>query len=461
MDVNGVSSSNNDAAESSTTGAQQNGKRVIKLRTRSSQRGSDPTTENQDNGIIDGDKESQVQQQESTADGLTEEEKIQEEMKLYQRWAEEYYEIVDQLPLELHRTFALMRELEIKMQDKVEFMASHTIAYRDARLASRSNGGSTDGVNAEEARINGVEDGVEHVLQPDYGSSSDRDAEGEDVDEVYHDVEGNGAVQATPSEADRPTIDEILTPPPPAATNAAATPRAARESLLSAIARASSDAIRAAEEKVGLAVTAYDWVDRHIRRLDADLQRSESSLLLGLRAGTEASRVVREALGSGEAETVFSRGLITREDETTLSRQTSPISNVRSRKSDGRKKQSGADAKDQTNDGDLSTTLLTDMAIDPNEPKYCYCDEVSSGDMVACDNEDCPREWFHYHCVGLTSPPKGKWYCLFCAPPGFKGSGTFPPGAPCLPPGYGSKRSLNADSRGNQDKVNHKKKKKK
>lgn len=51
---------------------------------------------------------------------------------------------------------------------------------------------------------------------------------------------------------------------------------------------------------------------------------------------------------------------------------------------------------------------------DPNEPRYCVCNQVSYGDMVACDNEDCPYEWFHYPCVGVTAPPKGKWYCQPC-----------------------------------------------
>merc|ERR1712112_132025 len=40
--------------------------------------------------------------------------------------------------------------------------------------------------------------------------------------------------------------------------------------------------------------------------------------------------------------------------------------------------------------------------------------QVSYGDMVACDNADCPYEWFHYPCVGVTAPPKGKWYCQPC-----------------------------------------------
>lgn len=48
------------------------------------------------------------------------------------------------------------------------------------------------------------------------------------------------------------------------------------------------------------------------------------------------------------------------------------------------------------------------------EPKYCLCNGVSYGDMVACDNPKCPREWFHYDCVGLTRAPAGKWYCPEC-----------------------------------------------
>ena len=87
---------------------------------------------------------------------------------------------------------------------------------------------------------------------------------------------------------------------------------------------------------------------------------------------------------------------------------------------------------------------------DPSEPRYCICNQVSYGDMVACDNEDvrkfifssiirikflvydvnlnlqkyiniclffkfqCPYEWFHYPCVGIEAPPKGKWYCPTC-----------------------------------------------
>lgn len=45
---------------------------------------------------------------------------------------------------------------------------------------------------------------------------------------------------------------------------------------------------------------------------------------------------------------------------------------------------------------------------------YCTCRSVSHGDMVACDNDNCPYEWFHWKCVGLTREPLGTWYCDEC-----------------------------------------------
>ncbi|KAF3123644.1 Inhibitor of growth member, variant 2 [Orbilia oligospora] len=57
-----------------------------------------------------------------------------------------------------------------------------------------------------------------------------------------------------------------------------------------------------------------------------------------------------------------------------------------------------------------------DMPIDPNEPTYCLCNRISFGTMVGCDNDDCPKEWFHMECVQLAAePPKTvKWYCPLC-----------------------------------------------
>nr|CAD7576444.1 unnamed protein product [Timema californicum] len=55
-----------------------------------------------------------------------------------------------------------------------------------------------------------------------------------------------------------------------------------------------------------------------------------------------------------------------------------------------------------------------ELAIDPNEPTYCLCDQISYGEMILCDNDLCPIEWFHFSCVALTTKPKGKWFCPRC-----------------------------------------------
>ena len=65
---------------------------------------------------------------------------------------------------------------------------------------------------------------------------------------------------------------------------------------------------------------------------------------------------------------------------------------------------------------------------------YCVCDRVSYGEMIACDDANCEREWvrlsvekmssrlwsnycclqFHLACIGLTVPPEGTWFCEAC-----------------------------------------------
>ncbi|KAI7003374.1 hypothetical protein KC355_g9252, partial [Hortaea werneckii] len=57
-----------------------------------------------------------------------------------------------------------------------------------------------------------------------------------------------------------------------------------------------------------------------------------------------------------------------------------------------------------------------DEYVDPDEPRYCICSDVSWGTMIACDNDDCEKEWFHLSCVGLSDlpPRRTKWYCPDC-----------------------------------------------
>ncbi|KAM4772779.1 inhibitor of growth protein 5 [Rhinophrynus dorsalis] len=151
------------------------------------------------------------------------------------------------------------------------------------------------------------------------------------------------------------------------------------------------------DDKVQLAMQTYEMVDKHIRRLDADLARFEADLkdkLEGTEFDSPSGRGLKKNRGPKEKRS--SRGRRVSEEDT-----------VKKKKSKG-----GpvfADAVLSVHPSDV-----LDMPVDPNEPTYCLCHQVSYGEMIGCDNPDCPIEWFHFACVDLTTKPKGKWFCPRC-----------------------------------------------
>lgn len=51
-----------------------------------------------------------------------------------------------------------------------------------------------------------------------------------------------------------------------------------------------------------------------------------------------------------------------------------------------------------------------------DDRRYCFCNERSYGEMVACENEQCQYEWFHLQCLGLKKSPDDEelWWCPVC-----------------------------------------------
>ena len=45
---------------------------------------------------------------------------------------------------------------------------------------------------------------------------------------------------------------------------------------------------------------------------------------------------------------------------------------------------------------------------------WCYCQQPGYGEMIMCDNPECTIRWFHFDCLRIRRPPKGKWYCPSC-----------------------------------------------
>ena len=408
---------------------------------------------------------------------------------LQSRWIEEYFEIVEQLPLEMHRTFALMRELEGQMQTRVGSMVQNMVVYRDARMAMQKHLGAAD--------KRGPTD------EPHDESSRNSVVGAGSEDEAENLLGGSQGKKKLAGEHDHVEIISAGEPPTTLVLD-----KNCRRELLRSISVAANESVKAAEEKMGLAATAYNWIDRHIRRLDADISKLESSILLGLRSGTEESRGAREALGlpvddeieavqdgeahsegeeavSAEAESAamtkaagarkgstseggrrstrttpkmggqavlapspktseraLSRSRSrststaaaaanaatssgTRQPTSPLPTSTVPNSRSRARKPQPLSPQKGG--RRSIHPSSTTTTVLgpdtSEMPFDPTEPTYCYCDQISFDEMVACDNDDCAIEWFHYSCVGLKKPPKKEWFCRFCAPKGWKGEG--------------------------------------
>ncbi|XP_065205308.1 uncharacterized protein LOC135835118 [Planococcus citri] len=73
-------------------------------------------------------------------------------------------------------------------------------------------------------------------------------------------------------------------------------------------------------------------------------------------------------------------------------------------------------AKLASTSGAMGVAASTNSPLKNSEKLYCYCqcpyDEVS--EMIGCDAPNCKIEWFHFECVGIMVPPKGKWYCPSC-----------------------------------------------
>ncbi|KAI9009145.1 inhibitor of growth proteins N-terminal histone-binding-domain-containing protein [Hyaloraphidium curvatum] len=217
-----------------------------------------------------------------------------------------------------------------------------------------------------------------------------------------------------------------------------------RTEWLQRLAATFKDALRHGEEKVALASQTYEMVDRHIRRMDEDLARYDEEMMVQPRGPAAAQRPVHEKAyrdtyrdqqqqyeDPGRKRKDMNEIIPTpnkkiRMADRNLNRASPEIGSGKVsaagrkiHKDDVKRKvKKTASAKAASDLVELSPyrSEVQEIPIDPNEPTYCLCGRVSFGEMIACDDEECEIEWFHYECVGLTAPlrTKAKWYCPQC-----------------------------------------------
>ncbi|VDN04721.1 unnamed protein product [Thelazia callipaeda] len=158
---------------------------------------------------------------------------------------------------------------------------------------------------------------------------------------------------------------------------------------------------RLSNEKIRLASDTYELVDKHIRHLDNESVKLQA--LIKQRHPDVAAQPMTSVTAGNNDEV--------------QDRKRKWISGRRSKK---KIKDDIWAQKDKV----LTTTPLAslmeespvmEMPVDPDEPTYCTCQQVSHGQMIMCDNKQCAIEWFHFQCVGLTEAPKGKWFCERCS----------------------------------------------
>lgn len=166
------------------------------------------------------------------------------------------------------------------------------------------------------------------------------------------------------------------------------------------------------KEKILLANTALFLVSKHMFNFEVDIQKLERDDLL--------APVDEDALEESVDETASATPRDT-PDPVRKKRSYSVMRRYKRLKSedydDGRLEESTPEVSSRAaHAGPRAPSGAAGEDADNN--LYCFCQRVSFGEMIGCDNDDCKYEWFHWSCVGITSPPKDDdiWYCPDCAP---------------------------------------------
>lgn len=128
--------------------------------------------------------------------------------------------------------------------------------------------------------------------------------------------------------------------------------------------------------------------------------------------GNSVSEIVSESLSSSIEQTPKASHMPNGQSAVSSAHQKKAVTAGGGKKKKRKSGRGQATNAQSTNRDDL--TPPPEETIDPDEPTYCLCDQISFGEMILCDNDLCPIEWFHFSCVSLMTKPKGKWYCPNC-----------------------------------------------
>ncbi|KAI0798116.1 hypothetical protein C8Q75DRAFT_802006 [Abortiporus biennis] len=348
---------------------------------------------------------------------------VEKKREIWDAFKEENYELLEQLPLSIHRSYSLMLELDQQADSQHKQLLCDLQNYCKKRMSLARRG-------------------IPSVIAP----AVQRNSEADVAESAHHDSPASIPTSEISKEGKLSSTRKYLT----------------------SIACLSEGTVRASNEKVNVAKFTCDLVDRYIRELDRSIKDLETSITLGLRPGTHPAaimlppvivpgRVTRPAQSPGaededqemnieppneeQPESLVDVTVGTEEAEEELP---NPPPTVHKRRPQKRRwtrapkpkiqeaVPSGETEQAAGNEENVAPRKLTLTLRPPAEPQpeeteepqaganeevYCYCRNVSHGSMVACDAEDagCEIVWFHLDCLGLQSEPDTRfWFCNDC-----------------------------------------------
>ena len=209
-----------------------------------------------------------------------------------------------------------------------------------------------------------------------------------------------------------------------------------KEAELQQVVRSNMEEFRGAQnEKCMIANTALFLISRHLDQLEKDLNvleeegimpPEEEETVVGSDLSRESSTVSlpssgrkrKHASSSGASTPVpkrlkHSRGNSLHKQAVVTAAATS-ASNTSTTATVTASETETKGTANETKKGDVKTVSTAIENDEEDKTLYCFCRNVSYGEMVACDGPQCKYEWFHYAFVNLTEPPKGTWYCPDC-----------------------------------------------
>ncbi|XP_022177513.1 inhibitor of growth protein 2-like [Myzus persicae] len=183
-----------------------------------------------------------------------------------------------------------------------------------------------------------------------------------------------------------------------------------------------------ADKKVNIAECLMDMVEKNMSNLETNYKEVEAAKLSLIKSNKRMSKSMPECkkIDSNSIDVLSIDNSNKRPKRnvtkisTTLNKSLEVNANLDKKPSTNQNKKNTALNKKSKAQPPKNKKVVSESESSDNEsdndlkPTYCICEEISYGDMVCCDNDLCPIEWFHFGCVSISRKPKGKWFCPFC-----------------------------------------------